>query len=342
MVVEEEGFWGIIRAQVRFPGVSGGKVWLQCRRPGFDPWVGKIPWRRKWQPTPVFLPGKSHGLRSLVGYSPWGRKESDTTERLHFHFQNVNRMGEEDFSLWRGLRMWGHQAPVLPWGLLFIEFQALASWGVCPVWAAPVVTVSQSQAPPSGFRAAHLKEGMEFKTVLNCGTTLLLWEITCRGFEGARKMAQDGSRDTERNQMIFWECVPICIYRLEKSDKAGMFKNIIFYSPCFSLVLPSEVKNLCRRPGFNPRVRKIPWRREWQPTPVFLPRESHGQRSHGVAKSCIWLRDFHVQDNIYYLFFWLQISICLQRKFGQYLDFPGDPVVKTLHFQCKGQGFNPW
>ena len=43
-------------------------------------------WRRKWQPTTVLLPGKSHGWRSLVGYSPWGRKESDTTERLHFHF----------------------------------------------------------------------------------------------------------------------------------------------------------------------------------------------------------------------------------------------------------------
>ena len=44
--------------------------------------VGKIPWRRKWQPTPVFLPGKSHGQRSLVGYCPWGHKESDTTEQL--------------------------------------------------------------------------------------------------------------------------------------------------------------------------------------------------------------------------------------------------------------------
>ena len=42
------------------------------------------PWRRKWQPTPVFLPGESHGRRNLVGYSPWGRKESNTTERLHF------------------------------------------------------------------------------------------------------------------------------------------------------------------------------------------------------------------------------------------------------------------
>ena len=49
-----------------------------------DPWVGEIPWRREWQPTPVFLPGKSHGQRSLEGYSPWGRKELDTTERPHF------------------------------------------------------------------------------------------------------------------------------------------------------------------------------------------------------------------------------------------------------------------
>ena len=44
------------------------------------------PWRRKWQSTPVLLPGKSHGQRSLIGYSPWSCKESDTTERLHFHF----------------------------------------------------------------------------------------------------------------------------------------------------------------------------------------------------------------------------------------------------------------
>ena len=48
-----------------------------CR---FYPWVRKIPWSRKWQLTPKFLPGKFHGQRSLVGYSPWGHKESDTTE----------------------------------------------------------------------------------------------------------------------------------------------------------------------------------------------------------------------------------------------------------------------
>ena len=49
----------------------------------WETWVRKIPWRRKWQPTPVILPGESHGRRSLVGCSPQGRKELDTTERLH-------------------------------------------------------------------------------------------------------------------------------------------------------------------------------------------------------------------------------------------------------------------
>ena len=48
----------------------------------FHPWMVKIPWRRKWQPTPVLLPGESHGQRSLVGYSPWDHKGSDMTEQL--------------------------------------------------------------------------------------------------------------------------------------------------------------------------------------------------------------------------------------------------------------------
>ena len=52
----------------------------QCRRHGFNPWVRKIPWRRAWQPTPVFLPGESRGQWNLVSYSPWGHKELDTTE----------------------------------------------------------------------------------------------------------------------------------------------------------------------------------------------------------------------------------------------------------------------
>ena len=52
-----------------------------------------MPWRRQWQPTPVPLPGRSHGWRSLVGCSPWGREESDTTEWLHFHF-SLSSIGE--------------------------------------------------------------------------------------------------------------------------------------------------------------------------------------------------------------------------------------------------------
>ena len=64
----------------------GEESTCQCRRRKrcvFSPWVRKIPWRRPWQPIPVFLPGESYGQRSLAGYSPWGRKESETTERLN-------------------------------------------------------------------------------------------------------------------------------------------------------------------------------------------------------------------------------------------------------------------
>ena len=55
------------------------------RANGFDPGVEKIPWRKKWQPTPVFLPEEFHGQRSLVGYSPWDHKELDTTKHAHTH-----------------------------------------------------------------------------------------------------------------------------------------------------------------------------------------------------------------------------------------------------------------
>ena len=72
-------------------GSDGQSVCLQCGRTGFDPWEGKIPWRQKWQPTPVLLPGKVHGRRNLVGYKSWGCKELDTTERLHFHFQYIHK-----------------------------------------------------------------------------------------------------------------------------------------------------------------------------------------------------------------------------------------------------------
>ena len=65
----------------------------------FDPWVGKIPWRRKWQPTPIFLPEEFHGQRSLAGYNSWGHKESDMTEQLILHFTSVYQV--DSILLWQ-------------------------------------------------------------------------------------------------------------------------------------------------------------------------------------------------------------------------------------------------
>jgi len=74
----------VIYLVILFPGGASGKEpSCQCsrqKRLRFSPWVWKILWRREWLPTPVFLSGQSHGQRSLVGFSPWGHKESDRTE----------------------------------------------------------------------------------------------------------------------------------------------------------------------------------------------------------------------------------------------------------------------
>ena len=66
----DPGFWMSTILKGLPSWLSGKRLACQCRRPGFDPWVRKIPCRRNWQPTPVFLPGKSHSQRSLVGYNP--------------------------------------------------------------------------------------------------------------------------------------------------------------------------------------------------------------------------------------------------------------------------------
>ena len=150
---------------------------MQCRRPRFDPWVGKTPWRRKWQPTPVFLPGKFRGQRSLVGYSPRGHKESDMTERLHFHF------------------------------LLFCTRQD---------------------------KTLEVKIKTQMRKRL---TQLPFTDMDC-----------------------------IWVY--------------IFGLPWWlSGKEPSCQCRRPRRPRFDPGVGKISWRRKWQPTPVFWPGESQGQRS---------------------------------------------------------------
>ena len=87
---------------------SGYRVCLQCRRPGFDPWAGKIPWSRAWKSTPVFWPGEAHGQRSLVGYSSWGCKESDTTEQLTLSLSSAFH-GLLQFILTKSLRRSGRE-----------------------------------------------------------------------------------------------------------------------------------------------------------------------------------------------------------------------------------------
>ena len=84
------------------------RILLQCSRSEFNPWVRKIPWKRAWHPTPVFLPGKSRRQRSLAGYDPWGHKESDMTE--------TTEPALEILGTWtllkQGLHLW------LKWGAL--------------------------------------------------------------------------------------------------------------------------------------------------------------------------------------------------------------------------------
>ena len=103
----------------------------------FQPWVGKILWRREWQPTPVFLPGDLHGWRRLEGYSPWGCKESDTTERLS-QFTSLVTRSDAQASVIPLCSLWGSGGgapqvfqPSVPrqesllWGPFFSSFLSL-------------------------------------------------------------------------------------------------------------------------------------------------------------------------------------------------------------------------
>ena len=97
------------------PRWLSGRNSKEWRRLWFNPWVGDIPWRRKWQITPVFLPGKSHGWRSLVGCSPWGHKSqtrlSDFTFPFHFHAL------EKEMAIHSSVLTWRISRTVEPGGL---------------------------------------------------------------------------------------------------------------------------------------------------------------------------------------------------------------------------------
>ena len=98
--------------------LSGKESTYQYRRHRFNSWVRKIHWRRKWQPTPVLLPEKSHGQRSMAGYCPWGCKESNVTEHTHMPYMHFS-FGQCYF-LW--LSVW----------VLYLENYVL-SWNFVPL-----------------------------------------------------------------------------------------------------------------------------------------------------------------------------------------------------------------
>ena len=105
--------------------LSGKESTCQYRRPGFDPWIRKIPWRRKWQPTPVFLPGESHGQRSLAGYSPWGRQrvrhDLATKQQQHI-FSPYSCVPTHTEWLGISFKKWSHT---------WTDFCILSHWAPC-------------------------------------------------------------------------------------------------------------------------------------------------------------------------------------------------------------------
>ena len=144
-------------------GIKGLPPWLSrwrsrvwCRRHRFNPWVGKIPWRRKWLPTPVFLPEKSHGQGSLEGYSLKGHKESNMAEWLSMHAQTV----------YQEVNLWGYQ----PSGRnpercldCWIQFHSVQGRIVCKyVWMCTFLreVCSSPSGFPAGFWTFETRSGL--------------------------------------------------------------------------------------------------------------------------------------------------------------------------------------
>ena len=136
----------------------GKEPTCQCTRHKkheFGPWIGKIRWRRAWQPTPVFLPGESHGQRGLAGYSPWGHKESDTTEVTQHARGSRAGMRYDPSKLGCNLRTLAGHA-LLPLGNI-----ANKVWLVWEVWAQGVPGVRWHREGRTPSRGALVKRWLQ-------------------------------------------------------------------------------------------------------------------------------------------------------------------------------------
>ena len=127
------------------------------KRHRFDPWIRKIPWRRAWQPTPVFLPGESHGQKSLAGYSPWGHKELDMTEATALKQSSVKThlVGNVEYTI-----MWSADGD-----FYFFIYNSFA------IFFCPIVLTRTSSAIRSGDVCVHAKSLQSCPTLchfINC------------------------------------------------------------------------------------------------------------------------------------------------------------------------------
>ena len=153
--------------------LSGKESECQCRRLGFDPWVGKIPWRSKWQLTQVFLSGESHGQRSLLGYSPWGRRELDMTKVTeHIRTQFNTHCWECNMHL-KSAYFW-----ICQW-CFSVQFSSITQ--SCPTLCDPMncstqasLSITNSQSSP---KLMSIESVMPFYHLLFCHPLLLLPSI---------------------------------------------------------------------------------------------------------------------------------------------------------------------
>ena len=142
--------------------VQWWRICLQCRRCKFDPWVGKIPWRRKWHAIPVFLLGKAHGQRSLVGYSPWGCRVGHNLETKQQGQMLLQVFSYDTSRCISSLTIWGVCISILQMRKLRDRYRTLAevqnyvdkitsnqSWGV-NWWLWQCSSTHQSVALHSG------------------------------------------------------------------------------------------------------------------------------------------------------------------------------------------------
>ena len=195
------------------------------RRHRFDPWVRKIPGKRKWQPPPVFLPGKSHGQRSLVGYSSWGCEELDMSECTYTHTHTLEMKKHQQTGVrgrWlssESLKMWNFAFnPGHPWwweakNLYFL----LAEWSVI-IWRRkgihnrlPFLVGSYWAQPTASFsiwaQHRHLPSNQKLGWYL--GTKLLLFLVSERSWHQQKSYFQV-SHSRATNFTIPWDWTLLC------------------------------------------------------------------------------------------------------------------------------------